>query len=288
MSARLKGVQPVSGMVLPAVSTPSDKPLAVFLSLFSRRWILATLLVLAGIALTIRLGIWQLDRLAQRRAFNSRVAFQMQQPELLLSAEALVADLARMEYRPAKVHGFYDFSQQVALRNQAWDNQGGVHLITPLRIEGSQQAVLVDRGWVPVEDFSSSDWSAYDEPGLVEVEGVIRASQAKPDFGRRSDTLPAPGEPPLKAWNFVNVQGIARQMPYALLPVYVQQVPDPAWSAMPYRSAPELDLSEGPHQGYALQWFTFAALLLVGYPYYVFRRLQGAPKAEQPTPQSSA
>lgn len=272
MSGQVKGYPAAAGMDLPEKSIPAGNPLLLPLHMFSRRWMLATVLVMAGIALTVRLGIWQLDRLAQRRAFNARVTAQMQAPELLLSGDASGNDLANMEYRAVRVRGTYDFSQQVALRNQAWDNQSGVRLLTPLRIEGSQQVVLVDRGWVPAADFSSTDWGAYDENGWVEVRGVIRASKEKPDFGRRSDPLPEPGGEPLKIWNFANVAGIARQMPYELLPVYIQQAPGPSGTALPHRSLPELDLSEGPHQGYALQWFTFAALLLVGYPFFVIKK----------------
>ncbi len=240
--------------------------------LFSRRWILATLLVIAGAAVMARLGIWQLDRLAQRRLFNARVTTQMAQPQLLLTGDALSADLAGMEYRSVIVRGQYDFTDQVALRNQAWDNQGGVHLLTPLKIEGTDTYVLVERGWVPGLESSPGDWRQYDEPGTVEVRGIIRRSQSKPDFGRRADPVPAPGEGPLRLWYFTNVERIAAQLPYSLLPVYVQQAPDPAWTALPYRSLPELDLTEGPHMSYALQWFGFAALLLVGYPFYVRKR----------------
>jgi len=53
--------------------------------------------------------------------------------------------------------------------------------------------------------------------------------------------------------------------------VYIQQAPDSAWTEMPYRSEPNLTLSEGPHLGYAVQWFSFALILLVGYPIYVRR-----------------
>ncbi len=77
---------------------------------------------------------------------------------------------------------------------------------------------------------------------------VLRASQSKPDFGRRSDPIPAPGTGRLDIWNFANIQGIAQQAPYPLLPVYIQQAPDAAWSRLPERSQPTLDLSEGPHQ----------------------------------------
>ena len=60
--------------------------------------------------------------------------------------------------------------------------------------------------------------------------------------------------------------------PYQLLPVYVQQAPDPAWTSLPYRSQPDVEISEGPHLGYALQWFTFSALLGLGYPVFIRRQ----------------
>src|SRR5215217_2504887 len=131
----------------------------VFRRMLNRKWLLTTILVIAAAAVMVRLGIWQLDRLAQRRAFNARVLAQIDQPVLDLSGEALGADLANMEYRKVKVTGEYDFSQEVALRNQAMNGQWGVHLITPLRIAGTDQAVLVDRGWIPGEDFTSGNWA---------------------------------------------------------------------------------------------------------------------------------
>lgn len=250
--------------------------LDLFLRLFSRRWIVATLLVAGVMAGMIRLGFWQLDRLEQRRAFNARVQIQLNQPVLDLNAAALssisAASLSGMEYRAVEVRGEYDPANQVALRNQVWENQTGVRLLTPLHIQGSQQVVMVDRGWVPTQSFTAEDWSSYDEPGQVRVQGVIRAAQSRPDFGNRTDPTPAPGEAPLKLWHFANLEAISAQLPYSILPVYIQQAPDAGWSELPYRSQPELDLTEGPHQGYALQWFTFALIAGGGYLVLVFRR----------------
>jgi len=239
--------------------------------MFSRRWILASLLVLVGMGVTSRLGVWQLDRLEQRRQFNARVLAQVDQPILELAGAALESDLSSMEYRSVVVRGVYDHSQEVALRNQAWGNQWGVQLLTPLHIQGSDRAILVDRGWVPSDDFEFGNWEQYKEPGLVEVRGVIRLSQSKPDFGRRADPTVAPGER-LEAWFFANVQGIAQQVPYALLPVYIQQAPESSWNGLPYRTQPDLDLTEGPHLSYAIQWFAFAAILGIGYPFFIRRQ----------------
>lgn len=239
--------------------------------LISHRWWKTSLLVIAAVIVMIRLGLWQLDRLDQRRAFNARVEEQLAQSALEISEENLRADLYNMEYREAIVLGEYDHDRQVVLRNQDWQGRLGVHLLTPLIIQGSDRAIMVNRGWIPYEDFEAGKLSQFDESGLVEVNGIIRRSQTKPRIGGRADQIPAEGEPPLQAWNWINVGGIAGQLPYELLPVYLQGSPEPSRDQMPYRTQLELDLSEGSHLGYAFQWFTFALILAIGYPIYVSR-----------------
>jgi surfeit locus 1 family protein len=175
-----------------------------------------------------------------------------------------------MEYRKAIVTGEYDFENQLVLRNQSWRDQYGVHLITPLHISGSDQVVLVDRGWIPAADIGPENWYKYDEPGEINIVGTIRRSQNKPDFGRISDTIPEQGER-MTAWNLINIEGMQLQMPYHLLPVYITQETKDSQSNPPYISEVKLDLTEGPHLGYAIQWFTFAFILAFIYFYYVHR-----------------
>lgn len=240
--------------------------------MISKKFLPLTILTLVTIVGTIRLGIWQLDRLEQRRNFNTRVQAQIDQPVLELDQNALSSDVGDMEYREVIVRGIYDHSQEIAVRNQHWQNQWGAHLVTPLVIDGSNQAILVDRGWIPAEDFESGKWSKYAEPGTVQVKGVIRASKQKADFGGRGDPTPSPGENARASWNFVNVEGISQQVSIPLLPAYIQQAPETNWEGPPYRSQPKLDLTEGSHQSYAIQWFTFALIAAIGYPLYLYRR----------------
>ena len=262
--------------------------MSTFLALFSRRWILTTLLALAGSALCIRLGIWQLDRLEQRQAFNTRVQAQLDAPPLDLEGDALQADLYNMEYRAISARGRFDFERQIALRNQSYGNEWGAHLVTPLIMEGSGQVILVDRGWIPAADFESGGWRQFDEPGLVQVNGVLRRPQTKAELGSRRDPTPSPGDAPLTAWYFVNLEQITGQMPYPLLGAYIQQAPQAGWDALPYRTQPELELTEGPHLGYALQWFTFAVILAGGYPLFVRHQMRRPkPQPGSVSPQSS-
>ncbi len=242
--------------------------------MFHRKWLIATLLVLAGTALCIRLGIWQLDRLAQRRAFNTQVESAWAQPVLDLNQEQ-PENIATMEWRSVKVTGKYDFANQVALRNQYYSNQYGYHLLTPLRFDSTQRglfegkAVLVDRGWIPADGNSApSDWRKYDEAGVVNISGQMRLGQTKPAFGGVADALPENGAK-LEIWNNLDLTHIISQMPYPILPVYIQLKANANDPAPPIPFQPEIELTEGPHFGYALQWFTFATILFVGYPFFL-------------------
>ena len=233
---------------------------------FQRKWILTTLLVLAGTALCVRLGIWQLDRLEQRRAFNHQFESMRAMPVLDLNQD-VPKEIMQMEWRDVQVQGEYDFENQIALRNQYLGSEYGYHLLTPLRF--NQQAIFVDRGWIPAEgNDSPEDWRKYDEPGGVSLTGQIRLGQAKPAIGGVADALPEDGSR-LAVWSNADVEKIASQIPYPVLPVYIQPEVDEQDTDPPIPYAPTIEITEGPHFGYALQWFTFATILFVGYPFFL-------------------
>jgi len=242
--------------------------------MLSRKWLFATLLVVVGAFVLIRLGVWQLDRLEQRRAFNAQVESARLQSVLDLNMEQ-PADIAAMEWRPAQIAGKYDFENQVAIRNQYYGDQYGYHILTPLRSDPSTGsgpaglAVLVDRGWIPADGNSTpADWRRYDEVGQVRAKGQIRLGSGKPAIGGVADALPEGGSK-LEIWNNADVENISVQLPYPVLPVYIQADAHPADAEPPIPFQPELELTEGPHFGYAMQWFIFAAILFFGYPFYL-------------------
>jgi surfeit locus 1 family protein len=191
-------------------------------------------------------------------------------------------DLTAMEYRSVQVTGTFDFAHQIALRNQYWADADGVeqygyHMLTPLWLQAGGPAVLVDRGWIPAEgNDSPNTWHQYDQSGQVTLKGILRLGEAKPEMGG----VPDPQSPAqLDFWNSVNLERIQQQIPYTILPVYIQLDPDPVKSSPPYPFQPALELSEGPHMSYAIQWFSFATLLLLGYPIYL--RKQASSEVKQ-------
>ncbi len=241
--------------------------------LFSRQWWWTTLLVIAGMILLARLGVWQLERLEQRRAANAVIQAQLAAPPLDLNHEPPPDTGSAARYRQVTVVGSYDIARQVFVVQQRYNERLGQHVITPLQIAGSDQAVLVNRGWIPGSDDGLAAWPDFPVTGVVTVTGYIRPAETLPNQPRAALAVLAA---PQQEWFRVDVAGIAAQLPYPLLSFYIQQAPEadvpPASAAMPYRLSLEVDLSDGSHLGYAVQWFSFSLMLGVGYIYYVHKQ----------------
>ena len=94
--------------------------------------------------------------------------------------------------------------------------------------------MLVDRGWIPLKDDTPAAWRKYDVAGAVTVTGILRLP-AKPGMGGQPDPTLAAGETRMDFWNFVNLQRLQDQMPYPILPVYIQQGASGENSELPFR-----------------------------------------------------
>jgi len=240
----------------------------MFKDLFHGRRLWITVLVFVVVVILCRLGIWQLDRLAQRRAINTALAARMAEPPVLLTKA--LAETNGQEYRHVEAHGIFDPGQEIVQRNRALNGAPGVHVLTPLRLSGSDATVLVDRGWLPQGESTPEARQAYAAPsGEVMVQGQIRPSQE--NLGAPYDPPFSADRPRLDAWFHVDIPRIAQQAGYPLLPVFIEQLPAPGDPPLPRRD-PTTDLGEGPHLSYAIQWFSFALILLVGYLAATYRQ----------------
>jgi len=193
----------------------------------ARRDVLAAVAALAVAIVCVRLGVWQLDRLGQRRARNAILAARLALPPLAVS-RTTVPDSAGQRRLIAR--GVYDFAGELIGPGRSFDGTPGVALITPLRLEDGS-VVFVDRGWVPSPDARHVDQVLYREPDSATVEGL--------------------GVLPPRGWG------------YPPLPFILQQSGIAAAQGLPRRwPAPALD--DGPHLSYAIQWFSFAVIIVVG------------------------
>ena len=231
--------------------------------LFSRRWWWSTLLVLLAMPVMTRLGFWQLERGAQRSARNRHVSQQLAADPLPLAGLDLSVDAQQLLFRAVTVRGEYDHTQQIILRGQKFRSQPGVNLITPLVLPTADRAVLVNRGWIPYDSATPAKLAQFDEPGPQLVRGRIRLSQ----LGPASAAAPQSAQ---RGWYRLDITALQTQMSYNLLPVYVQQQPDEnGVNGFPQREPIDIELSDGSHLGYAIQWFLFVPLLGGGYLHFL-------------------
>jgi surfeit locus 1 family protein len=231
-------------------------------------------LIIAVAVVTFRLGFWQLSRYSERKTRNEEIVERLDKPPLDLNVVEKPPE--ELEYRRVRVEGEFDSEHEILLKNRARQGQPGFHLITPLLIS-QDRAVLVDRGWIPLVDGEKSERGVYQETNHVLIEGIARLSQSEPSWGFLADPVPEVGDSPLETWRLLYIEGIQGQIPYPLLPIYIAQTNNPA-SEGPIPE-PEIDLSEGSHLGYAIQWFSFTAVAVIG-GYYWLRRKQDNPPSE--------
>jgi surfeit locus 1 family protein len=249
-------------------------------ALVGRRWRWVTLVVLALMLVLARLGIWQLDRLAERRASNAQLAAALSAAPIDLNTALdgytalapgdVPADLAD---RDVTVAGEYDFAQQRVIVLQNWNGQPGVHLLTPLVLGGEGDdtpwAVLVDRGWIP--DAEREAGRAFAEvAGPQTVAGYVALTET---LRRRTAESVAPATPNDEIFR-VDVAALQEELPYRLAPFYVKAAPVSGDETLPVEIAKASDLSEGSHLSYAMQWFIFSLGLGAGYVLYVNRSLR--------------
>ncbi len=232
------------------------------------RWLIATLIVLLAIGVMVRLGVWQLDRLQGRRAANAAIERQISAPPLPLdSRTAATIDPASLTFRRVSLRGTWDYAHEVELRYRSYDGQAGIHLLTPLRLDGGDTYVLVDRGWVPYQQANPEGRSAYRQGERAAIDGLVYESHSQ------SDPSVEPG-----IFSQIDLPAIGAQMPYPLAPYWILRLPS-GDNLTPPRSEGPPDLSNGSHFAYMIQWWAFAATLLVTYLIFANQSMRRSTKS---------
>ena len=203
-------------------------------------------LVVAGVC--IRLGFWQKGRLEGRERINAMLEARGALPARDIEA----VDPSTLPYAHVTATGRYDAAHEVILSGRTLNDVPGNHVLTPLVLRDGT-AVLVDRGWVPLETDTPPVTGAAAAPtGTVSIGGLALAPDAI------SDPPPSPA-PSISIRIDLGISGL----PYRLLPVYVLlATQDPAQASPVPVPPPTFD--NGPHLSYMLQWFAFATIALVG------------------------
>lgn len=224
------------------------------------RTILFCVVAVAAAAVFARLGFWQLGRLHERQARNASViAAQRDAPQFF---GTLPRDTGAAHYRPTLLAGRFDYEHELVVAGRTHQGSPGVELLTPVRVAGRDTAVLVNRGWVYSPDAGSVDRRRWRESDTAAVTGYVELFA--PDAGATHSALDS------RIVRRVSRAEAAGRIPYPLAPYYLVQTGDTADARHPARRIiPVLD--DGPHKGYAVQWFAFAVTALVGALFVVLK-----------------
>jgi surfeit locus 1 family protein len=208
--------------------------------------------------------LWQLRRLDARQEHNALLTSRRFAPEVGL--DALPADTAEARFRRVRLSGTLDYDNEIIHTLRGRGGSPGVNILTPLRRPGNDTAVLINRGWVYAPDGMTVDTRPWREPESLAGVGFVETFPTSGPFAP-----PNPERP--RAFRRLDRTALSKLLPYPIANYYVVLSDSGTSGAtalgitppsnIPPRVQPA-PLGEGPHRNYAVQWFSFAAISIIG------------------------
>lgn len=218
-----------------------------------RKWSLSVLAICIAIA-CVAAGFWQISRLRARQRANELLAARRFAP--VVELKDLPADTGAAHFRRVHIKGIYDTGQELIYTLRGRNGSPGVNILTPVLRTNNDTAVLVNRGWVYSGDGTSVDLAPWREGDTVDGHGFVETFPAN---------VPAEAPNPARPRSFrrLNRAELQKILPYPIANYYVVLTDSATSPSAPPRVEPA-SLDEGPHRSYAIQWFSFAAIAIVG------------------------
>lgn len=225
--------------------------------------LIPTLATLLGMALFAYLGLWQAGKGDKLEAELAQRAARSHLGPMPVTATKL--DPQQAQDAPLSVTGTYDLQHQIFLDNRQENDQPGVHVITPLKIDGTETRILINRGWVGWGQSRAVLPVVATPTGQVHLTGLGSVPSTKKFF-----LMPDHPDAGSKLWSKIDMVRFEALIGHPLQPVVLQQTNDAPDTLVRHWAAPEDRV--GKHRGYAFQWFGMGAALLLFYLVAVFRK----------------
>lgn len=234
------------------------------------RFWLVTLAALLALTATAALGRWQLGRAAEKQALQTAIDERAQLPVLDASSLAGAVDADMLLHRRVEAAGQWVAGRTVFLDNRQMQGRPGFFVLTPLRLQGSEVSVLVQRGWVPRNFEDRTRVPQIDTPtGTVRVQGRLA-----PAPGKLYEMGPS-GVGPIR--QNLDLAQFRAETGLALAAVSIQQTEASADGLA--RDWPAINTGVEKHYGYAFQWFGLSALIAALYVWFqIVRRFKRRPR----------
>lgn len=204
------------------------------------------------LALFVHLGLWQAGKAERVAASLALYDVRSKQAPQAIGPKPMVAD--ELAYAAVTVRGEYEAAQQFYLDNQVENGRPGLHVMTPLKIEGGETRILVNRGWLAWPDRRLPPRTSVPH-GLVSLSGI-----AVIPVKRRYLLMPDRRETWPELWSSLDLKRYAAAHPFPVQPVviYLASV-DGTGGLVGIRPQPENKVMM--HKSYAIQWFGMAIAL---------------------------
>lgn len=228
--------------------------------------LLPTLAAAALLPTFISLGVWQLNKARAKESLQSMLDARSREPAVQMPSA--MADAESLRYRRVVAAGRYEPERQVLIDNRVHRERAGYHVVTPLRIEGSDMRVLVNRGWVPAPPDHRQLPAVDTSQGRVELSGIAVLPSS------RFFTLapePATGAQWQTVWQNLDIERYKDTVGFPVQPVVILMDADSAGGGF-VREWPRPDERIERHLGYAWQWFGFAGALVAIWLFVNLRR----------------
>ncbi len=223
-------------------------------------WVV-TLAAVAVIAVCVTAGNWQTRRAAYKESLAAQLDQRGAAPVLPLGATKV--DAQDVAFRRVAVRGVYVPEKGILLDNRVLNGRVGYEVLTPLRIDGGNLHVLVNRGWVAAPPTRAELPKVATPPGVQTVEGVaVLPPERVFELGD--------GAPAGAVWQHLLLERYERWSGLTLQPILVQQTGDAADGLAREWARPDTGVQK--HRGYAMQWYIFATLTLILYVSLNLRR----------------
>ena len=207
----------------------------------------------AFIALTVSFGDWQTRRAEEKLELSRKIEQSTRGPLLSIPSTQLAA--VEFERRRVSARGRFAARATLFLDNKVLRGVAGYHVLTPLRLEGGDLHVLVDRGWIAAGERSRL-------PAVPAPEGVQTIEGIAVVPGRRYIELaPEAASGPLRQ-NLV-LEREEKRLALRLQPFVIEQTSDAQDGLAREWERPDTGVDR--HRSYALQWYSFAVLAAILY-----------------------
>jgi surfeit locus 1 family protein len=238
------------------------------------QWLAFLALGLSGLIVMPLLAKWQLDRHNEAGRRNDLILVRLKETakpvDLVVPSSMTFGTATDTEWTVVTARGTYDVSGQVLVRNRSQGGQPGFHVLTPFKPERGDP-VLVNRGFVPLGTESGRPPIPPDPTsGVVDISGRIRLTQTRGSIG---PTDPASGR--LSVVNRVDIERISAQLPYRVLPVYIEAAAQAPPAGFLPEPIPLPSLDQGNHLSYAGQWIAYTLIGLIVWTLIIRRQSTG-------------